>query len=333
VSTTVTGANWTAQTMQLYVEDGTYYVGATRVLFLGGSTPTFTAPVSNPRIDIVTADSSGSIAVVTGTEASSPVAPAYPANKVVICEVYNVVGETGIYDNENQQTGQGYVLNDVRPIVGKSGYISSTAQIASGLFLLDPGSEAQGDILYYNGSAWARLPAGTSGQALLTQGAGANPQWAIPQAFVMTTVGGGGPVLQDATTSRATSSVTPVKVKTFTCNVAGRYTFNCNLRTNNGSDAAEAYLYQNGVQVASQGTVQTSDTRLTFGDFQCAAGDVLDLYISATSPAATTTDSFQVLGQYGIQFVVGGTTYAFIPTLTEGNFGSVPAANWTVTTN
>jgi len=37
---------------------------------------------------------------------------------------------------------------------------------------------AQGDILYYNGTAWVRLGAGTSGQVLQTNGASANPSWA-----------------------------------------------------------------------------------------------------------------------------------------------------------
>ena len=36
---------------------------------------------------------------------------------------------------------------------------------------------AQGDILYYNGTDWVRLGAGTSGQFLKTQGTGANPVW------------------------------------------------------------------------------------------------------------------------------------------------------------
>jgi len=36
---------------------------------------------------------------------------------------------------------------------------------------------AQGDILYYNGTAWVRLGAGTSGQVLQTNGTGANPSW------------------------------------------------------------------------------------------------------------------------------------------------------------
>ena len=47
------------------------------------------------------------------------------------------------------------------------------------------GSAAQGDILYRGSSGWARLGAGTSGQYLKTQGAGANPVWA-------TVAGGGG---------------------------------------------------------------------------------------------------------------------------------------------
>ena len=40
------------------------------------------------------------------------------------------------------------------------------------------GSDAQGDIMYYTGSDWARLGAGTSGHYLKTQGTSANPVWA-----------------------------------------------------------------------------------------------------------------------------------------------------------
>ena len=40
------------------------------------------------------------------------------------------------------------------------------------------GSDAQGDVLYYNGTDYARLAAGTSGHYLKTQGSGANPVWA-----------------------------------------------------------------------------------------------------------------------------------------------------------
>ena len=39
------------------------------------------------------------------------------------------------------------------------------------------GSDAQGDIMFYNGTDWARLAAGTPGQVLQTNGNIANPSW------------------------------------------------------------------------------------------------------------------------------------------------------------
>ena len=54
----------------------------------------------------------------------------------------------------------------------------------------------QGDILYRDGSGLARLAAGTSGQALITGGSGANPSWGsaggvvqVKTAFLSTNVG------------------------------------------------------------------------------------------------------------------------------------------------
>jgi len=179
---TVTSGTWTAQMMQLYIEDGAFYLAGTRYLFTGGSTPTVTAPASHPRIDVLTIDTSGTLAWTTGSENVSPVAPTYPANKIPICELYNVVGETALYDYENQQGGQGYIYNDVRP----------TLTNPYGLFILDPGSEAQGDVLYYTGAAWARLPAGTAGQVLKSGGPGANPSWATETVSTFMTGSGSG---------------------------------------------------------------------------------------------------------------------------------------------
>ena len=45
------------------------------------------------------------------------------------------------------------------------------------------GSDAQGDVMYYNGTDWARLAAGSSGQLLKTNGSGANPEWASSIVF------------------------------------------------------------------------------------------------------------------------------------------------------
>jgi hypothetical protein len=128
ITTTVTSGTWTAQTMQLCVQDGTYYINGARYLFTGGSTPTITAPVSHPRIDVLTIDTSGTLAWTTGTENVSPVAPTYPANKFPICELYNVVSETALYDNENQQAGQGYIYNDVRSSMAYGPIFSAIAE-------------------------------------------------------------------------------------------------------------------------------------------------------------------------------------------------------------
>lgn len=128
ITTTVTSGSWTAQTMQLYVEDGTYYINGTRYFFTGGSTPTVTAPSSHPRIDVLTIDTSGTLAWTTGTENASPSAPTYPANKLAICELYNVVSETALYDNENQQSGEGYISNDVRPAMSYGPVFSAIAE-------------------------------------------------------------------------------------------------------------------------------------------------------------------------------------------------------------
>lgn len=38
----------------------------------------------------------------------------------------------------------------------------------------------QGDVLYHNGTSWQKLAAGTAGQVLRTNGAGANPSWWTP---------------------------------------------------------------------------------------------------------------------------------------------------------
>ena len=59
----------------------------------------------------------------------------------------------------------------------------NTAKISNGAVdgaAIAMGSDAQGDILYHNGTSYVRLGAGTDGEFLKTQGAGANPVWATP---------------------------------------------------------------------------------------------------------------------------------------------------------
>ena len=151
-ATTVTGGSWTASTLKLFVEAGVFYIGTTQVNFLGGSSPAFVAPTTNPRIDILMIDTAGVLAITQGAEAASPTPPAYPFGKVVICEVRNVVGETSIYDNQNQQSGQGFISLDARPF-NSIIYVNDANQIADGIItaakLGNAGTIATGSIVLY----------------------------------------------------------------------------------------------------------------------------------------------------------------------------------------
>lgn len=82
-------------------------------------------------------------------------------------------------------------------------------------------SVAQGDILYYNGSGWVNLAAGTAGLILQTQGSGANPVWAsvtggtVISVSVVTASGISGTVANATTTPAITltlGDITPSSI-------------------------------------------------------------------------------------------------------------------------
>ena len=99
-----------------------------------------------------------------------------------------------------------------------------------------PASQAQGDVLYHNGTTWARLAAGVSGQFLKTLGAGANPAWADA-------TGGGLTLLSTlTTTSGTTHSVTSIDtsyralyIEIDGVSFTGSATLSIGLSQNNGS--------------------------------------------------------------------------------------------------
>lgn len=63
------------------------------------------------------------------------------------------------------------------------------------------GSDAAGDVMYYDGTDWVRLAAGTSGDVLQTNGSGAAPTWSTPS-------GGGGVATIDALSVHTSDTTT-----------------------------------------------------------------------------------------------------------------------------
>lgn len=81
---------------------------------LGATTQTvpITAPVTNPRRDLVQARlGTWDISVKTGSEAASPVAPAVDTDAIALAEIYCRVGMTSIKDADDATNGY---LIDVR---------------------------------------------------------------------------------------------------------------------------------------------------------------------------------------------------------------------------
>jgi hypothetical protein len=92
--------------MTLYVQPFLLVSPVLVLDFPGGNSPTFTAPSSNPRIDLLVYDSVNSVlAIRQGTESASPQIPNPNPRDFVICSVYHRVGETSIKDKDDGVNG------------------------------------------------------------------------------------------------------------------------------------------------------------------------------------------------------------------------------------
>ncbi len=93
---------------------------------------------------------------------------------------YNlVIDDTagGIKMKENGSSPTYYGIFDVADL--SSSDKTYTFPDTTGNVIVAPGAPAQGDVLFYNGTNWARLGYGSSGWFLKTNGVGADPSWAL----------------------------------------------------------------------------------------------------------------------------------------------------------
>lgn len=81
--------------MILRVRAGQISYGSSTISIVDQVTGTFIAPSANPRIDVITLDTSGTVSIITGTEAATPSAPDYQ-NKIALAEITLTVGMTTI---------------------------------------------------------------------------------------------------------------------------------------------------------------------------------------------------------------------------------------------
>ena len=114
-----------------------------------------------------------------------------PATMTVINEPTDTENFIAFFDDatgtEQARTNAALTFNAATGVVTATGFagpltgaVTGNATTASHASDLAIGSEAQGDVLYFDGSNWVRLAAGTAEKFLKTQGAGANPMWDTP---------------------------------------------------------------------------------------------------------------------------------------------------------
>ena len=129
--------------MVLRVYPGKVSIGTSIVRIGDQTTSAIVAPISNPRIDLVWLDRSGTVRVQTGTEAASPSAPAYN-DRLVLAEIYLTVGQTTITASS---------IRDVRQFIAPLQRAETTANMT--MYVRTDGSDSNDG--FSNTSSGAKL--------------------------------------------------------------------------------------------------------------------------------------------------------------------------------
>lgn len=97
--------------MQILVASGKGSYGTEALEYAGGLSPIFTAPTTNPKIDLLYLTDTGTLAIFPGVEAVSPTAPSH-SGKLPIAEISLVPAQTTISSGN---------IRDVRPLFNLGG--------------------------------------------------------------------------------------------------------------------------------------------------------------------------------------------------------------------
>lgn len=185
--------------MTVAVAAGSVQIAGLTVAVSGANGTITTADGSNPRLDVISINSAGTIVVTAGTPAAEPAAPALPASSAMLALVRIPASDTTISSAQ---------------IVDKR--VSVTRAVATGAFGSEPSSPRGGDIYLptngfvlerYSGSAW--VPWGPLFK--FTDPALAAPTTWVNQGSSTITTTNGGIVLAGAAAGNTNNLVLRVK--------------------------------------------------------------------------------------------------------------------------
>lgn len=130
----------TTPDMTVIIDAGKLMNAGTLITQTQQTTTTFTAPVTDPRIDRIAIDTdTGLYTIIAGTEAASPVAPDYSSNHYPVCQILLTVGMTEIANSD---------ITSERPLIN----VPATSQIFRGAGVYKNGS------LNYSSSTLTPIP-------------------------------------------------------------------------------------------------------------------------------------------------------------------------------
>lgn len=260
--------------------------------------------VNSQSITVLEKDSNGDILRCTGTVTVSDGGSGY-AKGCIYIKTNVSAGSTGIYENVGTNTSCNFdtigsggsgsttfvgltdtpsnytsaankILKvntgaDAVEFVAVSGDVAMSATGVMTVTDLTITNEAQGDLLYFDGTNWVRLAAGTNGYILKTQGAAANPVWIDP-ATLPTGIATG--LSQSFTMEGGTNDIT-VSVTTQTVGAGA-------LTIPDFAGVADTYAFITLAQTLKNKTLDDASTK--FGD---TADSTKDLFFSL---GGATTD-------------------------------------------
>lgn len=188
--------------MTIVVDAGKIWDGATYTSKSQQATGTITAPSTNPRIDRVVISTSGTVSVITGSEAASPVAPAITSGTMPVCQVLLQTSTTQITNS---------MITDERPLLQIDPAFLGSGALASGVTLpatqLTTGALASGVTLPATQLTTGAVPAGVTLPAdQLTDGAIPAAVTVSPISYTLTNTLASDTAIQTTSTTICTLS-------------------------------------------------------------------------------------------------------------------------------
>ena len=259
--------------MTLLVQGFSISTANVDIVYAGGSTTTYTAPGSNPRIDLLTYNTvTSALAYRTGAEASTPIKPTPSQYDIVLASIYHKVGEIGIKDTNDGSNG-----------AGSYGYIQSWYYPS--IYNNQLQSQYLGD-----GSDGAATFDGTTTYSAFstTTGAAPNLVYTLTRNIYLTNL--------------TISSGKTINPANFIIYVNGTASGTGTLQTNGGNGGNGG----NGVGSSSGGTGGTGGGAALVGFFTSPAGGAGGLGGSNGSAGAPGTNGTSVSNALGSSGLVGG---------------------------